>query len=910
MPEKNSGPKNPENVNADFKSEIRKSIAGLNLPPEREGEIVEELSQHLEERLDEALSHGASEAEAKQLALQELTEPESISAQLRRTKMSLHKTPLAIGSKKARSRFAGFWDDIRFGLRMLRKQPGFAIVAILTLGIGVGASTAMLSLVQDVLIRPLHYPHSDRLYAIWASSESMGQTHAAASGPDFVDYLEQNRSFAHIAEYLPQFTFTWTGDGEPRLVNCTAPSEQFLTMLGIRPYLGRLYEPREYTYLENDTLIVSYRFWKNQLGGDPHVIARVIHFEGVSETIVGVLPPMSDLFPDTDVWPKLTVRPSWPYMQWRGNKFLRVIGELKPGITPAMAEEDLTGILRRVPEEPRDVRVHLVPLKQDLVGNVRLPLYATLGAAALILMVACINVAALLLARAVKREGEIAVRLSLGAGRSRIAQQLVTEAMLLSAAGCAVGLLIAWSLLRLLMRIPNLPLPRMESVHLNGPALLATIAIASAMTLLFGWIPSLSLSRLNLSSALRPRGLEITSRRGRSLALLVMGEIACSVVLTVSVGLLVHSFWRVIHVDPGFQPQSLLRVYLRTNYYTEKGRAFWKGVVDETASLPGVRHVALADWRPGRDAPIATFVFEDRPNDPTRLPAGEGSWVSDDFFRTIGTPLIAGRLFTEHDDDNAPQVVIINNEAAQQFWPGQNPIGKRIGINYTGPGRRTDAAPRFREIVGVVGNVRHDSLDAPAAPAVYLPYLQDETNHDMATMSLFLRANGNAMALADSVRDRIHAVAPDQPVQNIQNVADLVSQSVATRRYTLILVGAFATVGLLLAAIGVYGVISYATSQRAREFGIRIALGATRGRVISYVLRSSVILTTIGLVVGIIGALFLTRSISSLLFEVNPLDLLSFSAAVALLAILSIGASLLPAWRASRVDPIIAMQSE
>jgi putative ABC transport system permease protein len=894
----------------DFKFEIRKSIADLNLPPEHEEEIVEELSQHLEERFEQAQSQGASEEKAKQLALDELIQPDSLSEQLRRIRMPVRDKPLTIGAKKRRLRFAGFWDDIRFGLRMLRKQPGFAVVAILTLGIGIGASTAMLSLVQDVLIRPLPYAHSDRLYAIWASSESMGQTRVAASGPDFVDYLEQNRSFAHIAEYTPRFTFTWTGDGEPRLVNCTAPSEQFFTMFGIRPYMGRLYEPREYTYLENDTLIVSYRFWKNQLGGDPNVIGRVIHFEGVSETIVGVLPPMSDLFPDTDVWPKLTIRPSWPYMQWRGNKFLHVVGELRPGVTPRMAEADLTAILRRVPEEPRDVSVHLVPLKQDLVGNVRVPLYATLGAAALILMVACINVAALLLARAVKREGEIAVRLSLGAGLPRIAQQLLTEAMLLSAAGCAVGLLIAWSVLRLLARIPNLPLPRMDSVHLNGPGLLATFAIASAMTVLFGWIPSLSFSRLNLSSALRPRGLEISGRRGFSLALLVIGEIACSVVLTVSVGLLVHSFWRVIHVDPGFQPQSLLRVYLRTNYYTEKGRAFWKGVLTETRSLPGVRHVGLADWRPGRDAPIATFVFEHRPNDPTRLPSGEGSWVSDDFFRTVGTPLIAGRFFTEHDDDNAPPVVIINNAAARQFWPGQNPIGKRIGVNYTGPGRRTNAAPRLREIVGVVGDIRHDSLDAPAAPAVYLPYLQDETNHDMATMSLFVRAEGNAMALAESIRDRIHVVEPNQPVQNIQNVADLVSQSVATRRYTLVLVGAFAAVGLLLAAVGVYGVISYATSQRAREFGIRIALGATRGRVVSHVLRGSAVLTTLGSLVGIVSALFLMRSLSSLLFEVSPLDLLSFCAAVTLLAFVSIGASLLPAWRASRVDPIIAMQSE
>ena len=894
----------------DFKTEIRRLIAELNLSPEREAEIVEELSQHLEEQFEKAASEGASEEEAKQLALEELIQPCSLGLQLKRVKMPSRPPSLAVGANKTSPRFAGFWDDIRFGIRMLRKQPGFTVVAILTLGIGIGASTAMLSLVQDVLLRPLPYAHSNRLYAIWASSESTGQSQVAASGPDFVDYLEQNRSFAHIAEYLPLFTFTWTGEGEPKLVNCTAASEQFFTMLGIRPYLGRLYEPREYTYLENDTLIVSYRFWKNQLGGDPNVIGRVVHFEGQNQTIVGVLPPMSDLFPNTDVWPKLTIRPSWPYMQWRGNKFLRVVGELRPGVTTAMTEEDLTAILRRVPEEPRDVRVHLVPLKDDLVGNVRMPLYATLGAAALILMVAGINVAALLLARMVKREGEIAIRLSLGAGLPRIAQQLVTESMLLSSIGCTVGLLIAWSVLRLLARVPNLPLPRMDSVHLNMPALLVTIAIATAMTVVFGWISSVGFSRLNLFSALRPRGLEITGRRGLSLALLVIGEIACAVVLTVSVCLLVHSFWRVMHVDPGFQPQSLLRVYLRTNYYGENGRAFWKGVLTETASLPAVRHVALSDWQPGRDAAIATFVFEDRPNDPTRLPSGEGSWVSDDFFRTVGTSLIAGRFLTEHDDDKAPPVVIINDEAARRFWPGQNPIGKRVGVNYTGPGRRSEAAPRLREIVGVVGNIRHDSLDAPPAPAVYLPYLQDETNHDMATMSLFLRAEGNVMALADSVRDRIHAVEPNQPVQNIQSVADMVSQSVATRRYTLILVGVFAAVGLLLAAVGVYGVISYATSQRAREFGIRIALGATRGRLVSHVLRSSAVLTVFGSVAGIVGSLLLTHSLSSLLFEVSPLDLLSFSTAVTLLAFVSIGASLLPAWRAARVDPIIAMHSE
>jgi predicted permease len=861
-----------------------------------EVDLEEQLSSHIQLRVDDLERLGLTRAEAERRARIEFGSQER-------------------WKEECREAIAGnFLDiliqDLRFSLRTLAKQPVFAVVAIVTLAIGIGMSTTMLSVVRDVLLRPLPYANSERLYAVYARSDSAGQTRIAASGPDFTDYSEQNRSFSKIAEYVPRFTFTWTGDGEPKLVNCTAASEQFFNILGVRPYLGRLYEPREYTYLENDTLLVSYRFWKNQLGGDPHVIGRMVHFEGQNQTIVGVLPPMSDLFPETDVWPKLTTRPSWPYMQWRGNKFLRVIGELRPGVTPTMAEEDLTAILGHVPEEPRDVRVQLVPLKEDLVGSLRVPLIVTLGAAALILLVASINVAALLLARAVKRQSEMALRLSLGASLARIARQLVTEAAVLCVVGCGLGLLLAWSALRLLAHLSSLSLPRLDEVHLNAPAFAATIVIASATAALFGWLPAIGFSRLQLSSALRSRGTETGGRRKLSLPALVVAEIACSVVLTISVGLLVHSFWRVIHTDPGFQTRSLLRIYLRTNFYGKEGRAFWKGVLTQTVSLPGVRSSALSDWRPGRDAAIATFVFEDRPNDPTHLPAGEGSWISADFFQTVGTPLIAGRTFNERDNENAPPVVIINREAARRFWPDQEVIGKRIGINYTGPGRRSDTSPRFREIVGVVGNIKQDSLDAPVTPAAYLPYLQDETNHNMATMSLFVRTEGNPMALADGIRDRIHAVSPDQPVQSVQSVAELVSESVATRRYTLVLIGMFAVVDLVLAAVGVYGVISYVTAQRTREFGVRIALGATRGRVVSEVLRAGIRLTAIGSAIGLVGAFMITRSLSALLFEITPLDAVSYSAAVALLGLISVCACLVPAWRASRVDPIIAMQSE
>ena len=904
----------------DFKGEICASIANLNLTPERELEIVEELSQHLEEVYEQAVWTGASEKEAKQIALEQLQETRSLAdkVEVAERRPSRRAQAMGVGRSKP-ARLAGVLEDLRFGLRMLAKNPAFAAVAIITLAIGIGASAAMLSVVRDVIIRPLPYVHADRLYAVWADADSLGQKQIAASGPDFVDYLEQNKSFARMAEFLPRFTFNWTGDEEPQLVNCTGVSQDFFATLGVEPYLGHLYQPQEYTYFKNDTMVVSYNFWKKQLGGDPHVIGRVLRLQGENPTIIGVLPPMSDLFPDTDVWPKLTIHPSYPFMQWRGNKFLSVVAELKPGITRKMAEEDLTNILRRVPEEPRDVRVRLVPLKDELVGNVRLPLLATLTAAILILVVACMNVAALLLARAVKRQGEIAVRLSLGAGLARITQQLIAEALLLSAFGSVLGLLLAFTWLRILAQIPNLPLPRLDGVHLNWPAVMIIAAICIVTALVFGWIPSLKYARLDLASALTSRTVAIG--RTWSLSALVVAEIACSIVLTVSVGLLVHSFWQVMHVDPGFQSQSVSRVYLRSesppntgpelSIYAAKAIPFWNDVLQEAASIPGVGSAALADWRPGRDAATATIAFEGRPNDPTYLPSVDSSWISADFFQTVGARWISGRAFTEHDNANSPAVVVINAEAARRFWPEQNPIGRRIAVSYTGPGRRIDdTPPRLREIVGVVANIKHGPLDSRTAPAVYLPYLQDETFHDMSALSLFVRSEGDPIGLSNALRNRIHAIKPDQPVPEIQSLEQLIKRSVAPRRYTLVLLGAFAVVALVLSAVGLYGVISYATSQRTREFGVRIALGATRGRVILNVLHRAATLTVLGAVIGIGVALVVTRSLSALLFQVSSLDFASFSAAVAVLAAISICSCLLPAWRASRTDPMIALRTE
>ena len=858
--------------------------------------LDEELRDHLERQIAENVAAGMSTEEARFAALRMFGNPALVREQARGTWSWTGVESLL--------------RDLRYGVRTLRRSPGFAAVAILVMALGIGINTAIFSVVHHILLEPLPFPQSEQLYAIWARSDAQGQSRIAASGPDFLDYHDQNKSFSTIAEMIPQFTVTWTGDGDPKLVNCAGVSDDFFAMLGVHPHLGRFYDPSEYARLESGSIVISYRFWKNQLQGDPHVIGRVIHFEEDAQTIIGVAPPMPDLFPDTDVYPTLTTRPSWDYMKWRGNKFLTVMGRLKPGASSASAADDLTTILRRAPGEPPDVRVQLVPLKDDLVGGVHVQLQIIMAATALVLLIACINVAALLLARSTRRGAEVALRVSLGAGPRRLAQQFMAEGLVLAVSGCALGVLAGWFGLRLMGRLPGLQLPRMEGIHLNGAALLTTAAVAIGTTLLFGWAPQLTLSRTNLSPALRSGRTETGRSQRRSFAWLVIAEIACSVVLSVCAGLLLRSFWRVEHVEPGFQPEQMLTTYLRTNYYTPEGRPFWRDVLAGVSALPGVDSAAFADCTPGKGAATATLLFSDRANDPDHAPPTQGCWISGDFFKTSGTPLLRGRFFAENDDADSPPVVIVNAEAARQYWPGENPIGRRIGVNYTGPGRVGKGAPRMREVVGVVGAIKQGGLDSATKPAVYMPYLQDETSHDMATMSLFVRSSVHAPALAASVRARIHAVRPNQPVEDLEPMTDLLAQSLATRRYSLSLLGAFAGLAVLLSALGIYGVVSYTTQHRTREFGVRIALGATRGSVMSHVFRQGLALTATGAVLGAGGALWATQTLSHILFEVSPLDPVSFVCAVALLVFISTFACLLPAWRASRLDPMQALRME
>ena len=780
------------------------------------------------------------------------------------------------------------------------------------LALGIGINAAIFSVFTQVLLAPLQFPDGGSLYVVTSHASSLGDARRSASGPDFRDYRDQNTVFSGVAAVIPHFTEVWTDDGEPRVVNCAASTVEFFDVMGIRPVLGRTFVPAEFHDLHNGTALVSWNFWKGQLGGDPHVLGRTLRLEDVDSTIVGVLPPMSDIYADVDVWLKLTTEPSWPYMNWRANKFLDVIGRLKPRVSRRVAEEQLTSILRRGDGEPADVQVHLTPLKEFIVGPVSRPLDIIMAAVGLVLLVTCLNTAALLLARWVKRAPEFVLRLGLGASRARIRQQLLVEGFLLSAAGGLLGLVSAASTVGLIRRIPGLVLPRLETLHLNVAAVGVSLAVVFLTSLIFALLPASVLLRLDLTSGFRGGRTETGRAQRRPFSALIIAEVACAVVLTICAGLLVRSFMRVEAVDLGFEPQRVLSAYLRTNEDDPKGYVFWKGVLSKARSLPGAASSAISDCMPGARANSATLVFDGRANDSNHLPSAEGCWISADYFRTLGVPLERGRVFSDRDDDRAPAVVTINDEAAKRFFPGEDPVGKRIAVNYLALGSRIKGPPRMREIVGVVSNVRQRALDLPPEPALYMPYTQDETYHVLNSMNIYVRSapGMDPGALASSLRASIQSVYPNQPVERIQVLRQVVARSIARRTYSVVLMTAFAVLALLLCGLGIYGVVSYVTQQRTREFGIRMALGATRQDVLRNVLRQGGRLVGLGTILGIGVSLLSTRILSQFLFETSTFDPVVFCLSILLLEVIGLLACFVPGIRASKLEPRTALATE
>jgi len=793
-------------------------------------------------------------------------------------------------------------NDLRYGARALLKSPMFSGVAVLALALGIGATTALFTVVNGVLLQPLPFDEPGRLLAINETHPRIGRFSVAPG--NFVSWQEEGTVFAGMGVYGGT-SLVLTGEGEPEEWRGATVSAGLFTTLGMRPPIGRDFLPEEDQPGRDDVVILSQGLWQARFGGTPDVIGRTLTLNGRPRTVVGVMPPGFEfLRPDVVAW--VPVALTAEDRRNHGAHYLRAVGRLKEGLTIEQALAELDTIAARLEqvfqESNKDWRVEARPLLEVVVGSSRPALLVLLGAVGFVLLIACANVANMLLARATVRQKEMAIRIALGAGRWRVVRQLLAEALLLGIAGGAAGLAIAaWGLSILPALAPGLP--RLSEVALDLRALAFTGGLALLTGVVFGLAPAFQIARPDVTESLKDGGHGASGSRGR-LRLrqaLVVVEVALAVVLLIGAGLLIRSFWNLQHVDPGFRQENVVAAFvsLPPARYSDDEQAigFYRRLLERASTLPGVESAAVTAAMPFWNDYVQGFRFQERPEPaPGEWPATNYYAVSADYFRTLGIPLRRGRLFTDRDRAGAPRVAIINETMARRMFPGEDPIGQHIHV--------TAGPPAFREIVGIVGNVKQYELDADAPMQTYEPFLVQPYRR----MTLVLRTATDPALLAAAVRQAVQALDPDQPVSRVATLQELVADSVAQPRASARLITVFGAVALLLAAVGVYGVMAFTVAQRRREFAIRIAIGAGKGRVLRLVIGQGLTLAAMGVAAGIGGAFALTRLTASLLFGVTATDPVTFALVPAVLAGVALGGSALPAWRATTVDPVTALR--
>jgi putative ABC transport system permease protein len=801
------------------------------------------------------------------------------------------------------------WQDLRFGARILLKNPGFTLIAIFTLALGIGANTAIFSVVNSVLLRPLAYRNSDRLMTIWEDHRARnGPVNEWTSPPGFEDWRDQAKSFDHVAAFQ-NWQPTLTGQGEPeRLVGAQVSHDTF-AMLGVAPALGRSFRPEEDQRGAESVVIISHELWRKSFGADPSLVGRRISLNGESRVVIGVMPAgfKFPIIAGVDIW-----RPIQPALNSgcrRGCITIRVMARIKPDATEAQARAELNAIAARIeqqfPDTNTKVGVTLVPLQDFLVGPVKTQMLALLVAVGFVLLIACANVANLLLARSAVREKEIAIRASLGAGQWRIARQLLSESLLLAVIGGAAGLLLSYSLVYLLVSFSPPGTPRIDEVGIDLRALSYTMAITVLTGLLFGAAPVWQLFKTDLNQSLRDSGKGAQGARSgrRALSTLVVAETALALMLLVGAGLVIRSFIQLRRVDPGFDPRNVLTAVVTLPQAVYPGRdqiaPFYAQLLERVRTLPGVQSAAVVSSLPlaGFDSDTG-FVIEGRPAPlPNQRPVAWISFASPDYFRTMGMRITAGREFTERDNENAPKVVIISEAAARRHFPNEDPIGKRIGNG------RPDG---WREIVGVTADVKHFGLNQDARVSMFFPDRQLSGRQ----MFIVARTAASPLSLSPALRSAVAAMDKDLAVSNIIPMEEITAQSIGQERFTLLLLGLFSALALLLATAGIYGVMSYAVAQQSHEIGIRVAIGAQTRDVLKMVIKQGMVLVLAGVGIGLASALALTRFIRGLLFGVSATDSLTFVGVAALLALVALVACYVPARRASKVDPMVALRCE
>jgi len=805
--------------------------------------------------------------------------------------------------------------DICYGCRMLAKSPGFTVVVILMLALGIGANTAVFTILSAILLRALPYEKPDELAQIWQTRTSGSFQQMEASYPNYLDMRDHSRVFSRLGGYS-NTTATLAGKDGAEQIAIAVASSGFFEALGVRPILGRTFAPAEDGAQEQTAVILTYGGWQRRFSGDPHIVGKSLTLDGSLCTIVGVLPETFQFGPSrsSDIWRSLHLLGGM--LERRNLYWFHPVGRLQPGVNLQQAQAGLQTLARQLeaqyPDSNHGVGIRLVSLRDQLIGSVRPVLLMLMASVGFVLLITCANVAGLLLARSVPRQREIAVRIALGAGQGRIVRQLLTEGVLLALIGGAAGVLAAsWAVPAILSAIPKsqiASLPSLLGLGVNRAVLLFSLGLSVITGILFGMAPALQIFHSNVSGTLQESGRSsVASPHSRLRDALVVGEISLAIVLLVGAGLMLNSLRHVLNVDPGFKTDHLLTLSLALpdKSYPDEPRAlaFLRQLLQNANRLPGVKRAVAVSVLPlSGSGNTSRFDLEGHP----KASGGEeyeanSRTVSANYFRVMGIPLRAGRFFTEQDTGKSPQAVIVNQALADMAFPHQNPIGKRINFTYTN-------TPDLWEIVGVVGNESITALDAQTTPVVYDNFEQDASGY----FSVMVRTEQEPAGLADAVRHVIREIDPGVPVYAVASMRQLISDSptMFLRAYPAYLVGALAGIALLLAALGIYGLLAYSVAQRTRELGLRMALGAQPWQLLQMVIRNGLQLTLIGTLLGVLGALAAARLISSLLFGVTPSDFTTFFEVCVLLVLAVLPATYIPARRATRVDPMVALRNE
>ncbi|MBA2340500.1 MAG: ABC transporter permease [Pyrinomonadaceae bacterium] len=816
------------------------------------------------------------------------------------------------------------WQDVRYGARMLLKNPGFTLVAVLALALGIGANTAIFSVVNAVLLRPLPYKNAERLVMLYSENRSTTAVNAPSdapiSYPDFVDYKKQSQTLQYLAAYAQVGTALTSGGDEPERVYGADVSAEIFPMLGANALVGRTFTPEEDRPGATPVIVISHGLWQRRFGADPKVVGQEIQLGARSVTLIGVMPP-DFKFPvqaeKSDFWMPFATEIARTYaasMENRDARFVTVVAALKPAATLEQAQAELKTLAAQLQQQYPEVNtgwgIRVSSLHEAVVGDVRPALLVLLGAVGFVLLIACANVANLLLARSSARGKEIAIRTALGASRTRVVRQLLTESLLLAFVGGVLGLLLALWGVDLLVAASPANLPRLAEIGLDGRVLVFTFGVSVLTGIIFGVAPALQASKLELNETLKEGGRGSTegARRNRVRSLLIITEIALSLMLLIGAGLLLKSFMRLLDTDPGYDAAHALSVTLpvsRSKYAEpEKQTAYFQTILQRVKALPGVETAGATNLLPlGNRDTFNTFNIEGRPPAaPGARTAARDARITPDYFRAMNIPLRRGRDFTERDASGSPPVIMINEAFARKYFKGEDPLGKRMLLD---DDEGNPEPPR--EIVGVVGNTHHSSLDAEESEEYYVPFLQIPDRQ----MELVVRSSASEpSALAPAVRNAIKEADKDQLIWEMKTMEERVAQSIAPRKFNATLLGAFALVALLLAVVGIYGVMAYSVAQRTHEIGIRIALGAQKSDVVKMIIGQGMLLASIGVGLGLIGALALSRVMTSLLYGVSATDPLTFGGISLLLTSAALLACYIPARRAMRVDPMIALRYE